>query len=82
MQRRHFELIRQRSQPNDGCRTLFFTTAGGCRKHPAKFLRPENVPDFEGDRAFFFCERGKDGVWRAVERTDQLRRPYTGPPEG
>lgn len=72
---RRFQLIRHRSLPQAGGRTLFFSTAGASRKNRAKFLRPENVPEFEGESAFFVCERGRDGVWRAVRRVDWLGRP-------
>ncbi len=78
---RRFELIRHRSPPTAGGRTLFFSTGGASRKRRAKFLRPENVPEFDGDSAFFVCERGKDGVWRAVRRVDRLGRPYEGAAE-
>jgi len=80
--RRRFELIRQRSSRVDGHRTLFFNTAGGSRKRPSKFLRVEDVPEFEGERAWFICERAPGGRWRAVQRVDRFGRAWEEEAEG
>jgi hypothetical protein len=66
MTSRVFKLIRCRGLLKDGGKTLFFRTAGGDRRHPAKFLRPEDVPEFDGEEAWFECERPPRCRWRAV----------------
>ena len=68
MRQRVFKLIRCRGLPQDGSKTLFFKTEGGDRKHLPKFLHAGDVPEFEGEEAWFECERPPKGRWRAVRR--------------
>lgn len=55
-------------------KTLYFMTPSGGRRHPAEFLDPQDVPDFEGDAATFELERFHKGPWlkwRAVRRVGE-----------
>ncbi|HLK24357.1 MAG TPA: hypothetical protein VKT30_06855 [Caulobacteraceae bacterium] len=74
MRQRVFKLIRCRGLPQDGSKTLFFKTAGGDRRRLPKFFAPENVPDFEGEEAWFECERPAGGRWRAIRRICEQER--------
>lgn len=40
------------------------------------FFSPEQVPEFEGDTAWFEAERVPKKGWRIVRRVDELGRPY------
>lgn len=57
-------------------RTLFFTFKGGTRRAQrslCSFVSPEQVPDFEGQEAWFEVEEvsGKPwSYWRAVRRVE------------
>jgi hypothetical protein len=73
---RRFKLTRQRSLPNHGSVTLFFTTDGGSRKHPSPIFRPEAVPEFDGDTAWFEAERVPKVGWRIVRRVTEHGQPY------
>lgn len=48
------EVHRQRLLPQDGGGTLFFVIHGLARR--ARFADPGEVPDFEGEKAFFEVE--------------------------
>jgi len=65
---RTFQLRRFRSRPEAGGETLFFRAMGGDRRHPMPFFRPEEVPAFEGDIAWFLAERVPRRGWRIVRR--------------
>lgn len=49
------EVRRKRLLPQDGGGTLFFTIHGLARR--ARFAEPSEVPEFEGEVAFFEVER-------------------------
>jgi hypothetical protein len=69
MRSRRFKLIRYRNLPEAGGRTLFFRADGGDRRHPAPFFRPHEVPEFDGDSAWFEAERIRGGGgWRILRR--------------
>ncbi len=68
MNTRRFQLKRFRSLADAGGETLFFRATGGDRRHPMPFFRPEDVPAFEGDTAWFLAERTPRGGWRIVRR--------------
>ncbi len=74
MRVRVFKLIRCRGLPRDGAKTLFLKTAGGDRKHLPKFFRVQDVPEFEGEEAWFECERPTGGRWRAIRRLPDPER--------
>jgi len=65
---RIFELKRQR----------FLQNAGGGSRHPTKFWRPEEVPEFEGDRAWFEAQWVTGCGWRIQRRVDENGRPHEG----
>jgi hypothetical protein len=68
MRSRRFKLLRYRNLPEWGGQTLFFRADGGDRRHPAPFFRPNEVPEFEGESAWFEAERVPKGGWRIVRR--------------
>jgi hypothetical protein len=69
MRTRKFKLVRYCNLPQAGGRTLFFRADGGDRMHPAPFFRPDEVPEFEGDSAWFEAEQApRGGGWRIVRR--------------
>lgn len=76
MRVRIFKLKRQRFLSNAGGGTVFFTSEGGGRRHPAKFWGPEDVPDFEGDEACFEAQWVTRQGWRIVRRVHEDGRPY------
>lgn len=56
-------------------RTLYFTFPGGPkgRRSHVTFLKPGNVPEFEGDEAWFEVEQVEGrpwAFWRPVRRVD------------
>lgn len=55
--RRVCEVRRKRLLPQDGGDTLFFTIHGLGRR--ARFAEPREVPEFEGEVAFFEVEQRK-----------------------
>jgi hypothetical protein len=62
---------RQRTLPNAGSRTLHFIAPNLGRKSPV-FLRPEDVPEFDGEEAIFEYKpagRGRITLLRLVEVT-------------
>lgn len=73
-------LTRMRSLPNDGYRTLCFTSeqlATRGRRSRVGFVDSEHVPDFDGEAAWFEVERvaaKPKPYWRAVRQVE--------PPEG
>ena len=52
----------ERVQLADGS-TLHHCIPGTDRQHLASFLRPGEVPDFEGDVAWFEMKWHRKGVW-------------------
>lgn len=58
---------------------LFYTIPRSTRGRSASdFIRPEHVPDFDGETAWFELESFKDGAWtqwRATRRVDPPYRP-------
>ena len=78
MATRIFKLTRQRSRENAGSVTLFFTANGGSRKHPAPIFRPAQVPEFEGDTAWFEAKRVPKLGWRIIRRVTEHGQPFEG----
>lgn len=76
MRTRRVKLVRHRSLPSAGSRTLFFRSEGGSRSHPAIFFRPEHVPEFEGDSAWFEAERLPKLGWRIVRRVNEYGQAF------
>lgn len=67
------KLERRALPPNiEGGRTLFFLVHGIGRPD---FLDPEQVPDFEGDVAWFELERVRGKVWRTWKVLRQVKEP-------
>jgi hypothetical protein len=73
---RRFKLIRYRALPDAGGHTLFFAADGGGRRHPAPFFQPHEVPDFEGDTAWFEGEGSRARGYRIVRRVHENGQPY------
>jgi hypothetical protein len=74
--RRTFELTRQRAPENAGSRTLFFTSPPLGKPGRKVFFRPDQVPDFEGDSAWFEAERVPKVGWRVIRRVTEHGQPY------
>lgn len=70
------KLVRQRALPNAGGHTLFFQTEGGGRRRPPAFFRPGEVPEFEGESAWFEIEKLRGGRRRVVRRVHPDGRPF------
>jgi len=70
------KLTRHRERHGDpDARTLYFTFPGGRRawRSQVTFVKPENVPAFEGEEAWFEMElvAGKPwSCWRAVRQVE------------
>jgi hypothetical protein len=75
MKTRRFQLFRARYLPDAGGGTLHFHTRGADRRHPPHFFGPDEVPEFEGDSAWFECER-RGGRWRILRRVDESGAPW------
>jgi hypothetical protein len=69
---KRMELHRSRLLPQDGGRTIFFHTQSSSRSRPQTFFGPQDVPEFEGDSAWFECER-KGGRWHILRRVGGIR---------
>jgi hypothetical protein len=69
-----FELFRARTLPDAGGRTLFFHTKTTDRRHPSHFFDPQEVPEFEGESAWFEVE-WRDKRWRVTRRVDEVGVP-------
>lgn len=58
---------------------LFYTmphlTGRGSRSS-SDFIRPEHVPDFEGESAWFELESFRQGSWRQWRATRRVDPPY------
>ena len=77
---RVFELTRVTTGGEAGARTLFFQTPGLGRRSRPLFFRPPYVPAFEGDAAWFECERRK-GAWRILRRVAPDGTPFVATTE-
>ena len=76
MPTRRFELTRHRTMENAGSRTLFFTTEPIGKPGRKVFFQPDQVPEFEGDTAWFEAERVPKLGWRIVRRVTENGQPY------
>ena len=74
METYRFQLFRARTPPDADGRAPYFYTAATERHRRALFFRPHEVPEFEGDSAWFEARR-HDGQWRIVRRVDELEAP-------
>ena len=68
---KRMELHRSRLLPKDGAHTIFFHTVSSSRSRPQIFFEPQDVPAFDGESAWFECER-KGGRWRILRRVDGI----------
>lgn len=75
---RRFKLTRERSLPSAGGHTLFFSVDGGSRRHQAPIFRPHEVPEFEGDTAWFEAEGTKARGYRITRRVHENGQAYEG----
>lgn len=64
-----YEVWRARVSTDPNSRTLFFYVHLGRRSPSHRFFRPHEVPEFEGDRAWFEIDRAKGG-WRFVRQVE------------
>ncbi|MDG2520547.1 hypothetical protein P7B02_03250 [Caulobacter segnis] len=58
---------------------LFYTIptlTGGGRRSSSDFIRPEHVPAFEGESAWFELESFREGPWRQWRATRRVEPPY------
>ena len=65
------KLTRHRALPNAGGHTLHFHFPQG---KSGRFLRPHQVPEFDGDEAWFEVETIK-GVTRVIRRVTERGEP-------
>ena len=70
------KLTRQRTLENAGSRTLFFTTAHIGRRRHSDFFSPSQVPEFEGESAWFEAEQVPKMGWRILRRVTEHGQPY------
>jgi len=63
------KLLRRRTLPEAGGQTLFFVTEGGDRRHPDRFFSPDQVPEFEGESAWFEVDKHR-GRWTFLRQID------------
>jgi hypothetical protein len=75
MRTRRFHLTRQRSLPNAGSRTLFFTTDGGSRRRLAKIFKPHEVRSLMA-RRHGSMQSGFRSGWKLVRRVDEHGQPF------
>ena len=66
---RRFKVQRCRTLPEHGGRTLFLSVFLGSRSRGWLHFRPNELPDFEGEEAWFEMERVK-GRWRIVRQVE------------
>jgi hypothetical protein len=76
---RRVKLIRHRTLPSAGSRTLFFTTDFIGRKGHPDVFRPHQVPEFEGDSAWFEAVRRPKLGWQIIRRVTEHGQPWLGP---
>jgi len=74
--RRIMKLTRQRTLENAGSRTLFFTTAHIGRRRHSDFFSPSQVPEFEGESAWFEAEQVPKLGWRILRRVTEHGQAY------
>jgi len=53
-----------------------FTSDGGSRKHPAKIFHAHEVPEFEGETAWFEAEWVLKRGWRLIRRVNEHGQPF------
>lgn len=70
------KLTRQRNLPSAGAGTLFFTTDHIGRRRHSDFFRPSEVPEFEGESAWFEAEQVPKMGWRILRRVTEHGQPY------
>jgi hypothetical protein len=61
------KIERLRSHADDGLRTLSYFIRPGSRRRPWKFFDPDQVPDFEGESAWFEVDRTR-GAWTILRQ--------------
>jgi hypothetical protein len=52
---------------------LYFIIPSGDRRHPPKFIQPDDIPDPQNGPGWFECERVRRGPWlgwRALRRVE------------
>lgn len=67
-----YKVLRHRTLPNAGSRTLFFTINAGTRCQPTTFFRPGEIPEFDGEEAWFEAERNGTR-WRFIRQVEKPR---------
>lgn len=65
-----YKVQRYRARPEDGGHTLFFGISLGSRSRGHKWFSPGEVPEFEGNSAWFEIDRAK-GQWRFVRQIER-----------
>lgn len=64
-----YQVARVRSRPEDSHRTLCFVIRSSDRRKPSKFFRPGDVPEFDGESAWFEIDRSC-GRWTFLRQVD------------
>jgi hypothetical protein len=75
MKTRILQLKRYRNLPSAGSGTLYFATKSTDRRHPSLFFDPSEVPEFDGEEAWFLAERITGG-WRIARRVQETGEPW------
>lgn len=73
------KIRRVRTHAHEGGGTLYFKTIGGSRQNPTRFFDPDEVPEFEGEEAWFEVEPLRGPVWmtwRFLRQVDEAGKPF------
>ena len=70
----HYKITRQRTLPHAGNKTALFVVHG-LRQN--QLLLPDQVPDFDGDEAWFEIDLSAPGGPRIERRTDERGKPLS-----
>lgn len=74
--------MRDHPTPEGPGRTLCFMTPNGCKRSPTRFFEVDQVPDFEGEEAWFEVEPCRGLVWmtwKFIRQVDEAGRPLPVP---
>lgn len=69
------KIRRVRTHAHEGGRTLHFMTLNGSKRNPTRFFDPDQVPEFEGEEAWFEVESVRGSVWMTWRFLRQVVSP-------
>lgn len=62
-----YKVERVRTLANAGGKTLYFLIRTGTRRQPTTFFSPEEVPEFDGEEAWFEIDRRRR-PWKFIRQ--------------